>query len=155
MDKTIALAISVGLLSATWAGTAHIFGLISWVGFVSWACFYAAGGGNAGLLKTLPSNFTGALYGFLIAYIPGILHFPFVSFIITTIICMIIVVQSKWSVLSFVPGTFAGSAIYFGNDFDLSTTIYSMLIGAILGYISEKGGLYLAKIKKVKFFRRK
>lgn len=48
MDKTISLSIGVDLLSPIWAGTAHIFDLVSWVGFVLWACFYVAGCGKVG-----------------------------------------------------------------------------------------------------------
>lgn len=148
MDKTFALAISVGILSGLWGQVAGLFGLVSWVGYVSWACFYAAGGGFLGLLKTLPANLSGALYGYLIATIPVLLPIPFSSFLITTLMCMSIVIQSKWNVLSFVPGTFVGAAIYFGNHFELQSTIITMMLGAILGFISEQCGLYLTKITK-------
>lgn len=60
LDKTYALAISVGLLSGIWGVLADMLNLFSWVGYN---------------------------------------------------LCMLIVIQSKWSLLSFVPATFVGAAL--------------------------------------------
>jgi hypothetical protein len=38
--------------------------LITWVGFVAWACYFAAGGGREGFLKGLAANLAGALWGY-------------------------------------------------------------------------------------------
>jgi hypothetical protein len=44
MSFFVAAGISVGVLAGIWAQWCGNFGLLAWVGFVSWACFYAAGG---------------------------------------------------------------------------------------------------------------
>ena len=39
---------------------------VVWVGFASWACFYAAGGRTQGLVEALASNVSGVVWGWLI-----------------------------------------------------------------------------------------
>ena len=63
MKPLITIGITAGILAGLWTQFSTPFGLITWVGFLSWACFFAAGGKRDGLLKTIPANLTGVLWG--------------------------------------------------------------------------------------------
>ncbi|TKH03444.1 DUF1097 domain-containing protein [Peribacillus simplex] len=146
MDLILALGISIGVLAGIWGEVSAATGLVTWIGFLSWGSFYAIGGGTHGLIKTLPSNLSGVFWGAMIFYASSALNVPFILGISICIASIIMCVQSKWSVLSFIPGTFAGCASYFGSDFDFTGTCIALVAGALLGYISEVGGVYLSKI---------
>ena len=60
MSFLIAVGISVGLLAGLWTGLSVTYGLVTFVGFLSWASFYAAGGKVKGLKDSLILNFSGA-----------------------------------------------------------------------------------------------
>ena len=46
----LGIGISVGVLAGIWTYASAELALITWVAFVAWACFFAAGGGTTGLL---------------------------------------------------------------------------------------------------------
>jgi hypothetical protein len=54
MKPLVTIGLTAGILAGLWTQFSTPFGLITWVGFLSWACFFAAGGKRIGLLKNCP-----------------------------------------------------------------------------------------------------
>jgi hypothetical protein len=92
------------------AGVFASLGLITWAGVVSWAIFYAAGGGVAALRKSIGSILTGNFYAaialFAFAHTGGGIPVLALSFGIVT---FFMYAQARFEPLSFIPGTFLGA----------------------------------------------
>jgi hypothetical protein len=161
MDLLVALGISIGILIAAWAYIAvgmPELGLIVWAGIIAWATFYAAGGGMEGLRKAVASNLAGNFWAAVALYVYNTMGGGnvVVLAIIFGIIAFIFCVQAKIPLLGFIPGVFLGAATWVGVDvagagsdgglLDVADVMIpvSMVIGAVLGYISEAAGKKLA-----------
>lgn len=149
MDFLIAVGISVGILAGLWTAGSVSFGLITFAGFLSWASFYAAGGKKEGLKSTLITNFSGVVWAFLIVQLSGLL-----AGIVGSTIGLGLAVtagaaamcwQAKIPLLGFIPGAFIGCSTFFATNFDFVGSVIGLVLGALLGYASEVGGLMLAK----------
>ena len=161
MDSLVALGISIGVLIAAWVYVSvgmPDLGLIVWAGIGAWATFYAAGGGSGGLQKAIASNLAGnfwaavALYLFAMVGNGSVVALAILFGIAAFIFC----VQAKIPLLAFIPGAFLGAATWVGVDVagaandggavnmtDLMISA-SMVVGAILGYVSEAIGKKLS-----------
>lgn len=76
MKPYIGVGLSVGVLAGIWTQVSVESGLITWVAFVAWACFFAAGGGALGFRKGLAANLSGVIYGWLVALLITVADFP-------------------------------------------------------------------------------
>ncbi|MDZ4097450.1 MAG: DUF1097 domain-containing protein [Methylophilaceae bacterium] len=160
MDLVVALGISIGILIAAWVYVAvgmPELGLIVWAGIVAWATFYAAGGGAGGLQKSIASNLAGNFWAavalFVTASLGGSLLVLSLAF---GVVAFIFCVQSKIPLFAFIPGAFLGAATWVGVDVagaggdggvvDMADVMIpvSMVVGAILGYVSEMVGKKIA-----------
>lgn len=150
MNFLVAVGISIGVLAGIWAQFCGNVGLVAWIGFVSWACFYAAGGKKEGLGKTLAANLSGVFWGFIIITIMNLLNFPYALGVAVVIGAFMMCVQAHIKYLAFIPGAFAGCASYFGSGTDIQAAALSLICGAVLGYLSEVIALYLVKITNKK-----
>lgn len=153
MNLLVALGISIGVLAGIWAQVSVLpaIALPTFVGVISWACFYAVGGKKEGLLKTVTSNLTGVLWAYIVVLIFKALNpaLPSAALGIAVAIgCFIMVIQANIKLLSFIPGTFAGAAAFFGTNFDWEKTSIALVIGALLAFLSEVIGTALTKIGK-------
>ncbi|WP_314194547.1 DUF1097 domain-containing protein [uncultured Arthrobacter sp.] len=137
MKPLVTIGITAGILAGLWTQYSTLLGLITWVGFLSWACFFAAGGKKGGLLKAIPANLSGVLWGAAIVWGAANLPVPAALGISVAIAVVAMCVQARWSVLAFIPGTFAGCAAYFGTTFDAAGTCIALIAGAGLGWFSE------------------
>jgi Protein of unknown function (DUF1097) len=146
MDPLIGIGISVGILAGIWGQFSGDLGFITWVGFIAWACFYAAGGQRAGFIKTVPANLSGVLWGWLMVWFAGVLGFTGGLGIAIGIGAFMMVVQAKISWLGFIPGAFAGTSCYFGTNGDWKGTAIALVVGAAFGWASEAGGGLISKI---------
>ena len=143
MDALVALALSIGVLIAGWTYLAlGVATLPVWAGIVAWGCFFAAGGKNEGLVKTIASNLSGVLWAFLALYLwnsfgGGV---PLLSALVG-VAAFIMVVQAKIPALSFIPGAFLGAAtavsVVVGANGTWTNTIIALVAGALFGYVSE------------------
>ena len=162
MDLITALAISIGVLggiAAFWMLSPIGFGLQIWIAFIAWAAFYHCGGKEAGLTKALTNNIFGAIMAYiallLVTQIPlgGVLGVPLWAGICVLITVFILVYAAKSPTLSDIPAGVLGYAAtaglaLAGNKLGAVTTaslenpfiiaVISLIVGAILGYISEK-----------------
>jgi hypothetical protein len=147
MDVLVALAISIGVLIAIWTYVAlGMAALPVWAGIVAWGCFFAAGGRTTGLTKTIASNLSGVVWAFLAlkaaeSFGGGL---PVLSAMVG-VAALFMVLQSKISLLSFIPGAFLGAAtavsvvVGAGATFPHPwiKTVIALVVGAVLGYLSE------------------
>lgn len=154
MSLYTALGITIGILIAIWTYICLGYpdlGLIVWAGIIAWGAFYAAGGGTLGLQRTIAAHLSGNFWAFLALLIVGQVGggTPVVALLVG-VIAFIMCVQANVPLLSFIPGAFMGAATWVGaggggslNRASLMIPI-SMILGAILGYISEALGKKLA-----------
>jgi hypothetical protein len=147
MDALVALAISIAILIAGWTYVAlGVAALPVWAGIVAWGCFFAAGGKTTGLSKTIASNLSGVVWAFLALeasrrFGGGL---PILS-VLVGLAALFMVLQSRISALSFIPGAFLGAATAVSVVVGAGTTfphpwvktIIALVAGAVLGYVSE------------------
>jgi hypothetical protein len=148
MDLLVALGISIGVLAGLWGQFSGAAGLVTWVAFVSWACFFAAGGKKEGLIKVVASNISGVVWGLIIVFLLKTFAFQYGLGVYIAIAVFFVCLQAKISFLSFIPGTFVGIACFFGTSFNWQGTIIALVIGACLGFVSEYIGVMLTKAGK-------
>ena len=65
MKSFIGIGISVGVLAGIWTQVSVELALITWVAFVAWATFFAAGGGREGFTKGLAANLSGVAWAWV------------------------------------------------------------------------------------------
>lgn len=163
MNLITALAIVIGVMGgvATWlyVGPLAGLGLAIWATFIAWACFFHCGGKEDGLKNTIVANIWGAVMATvaiaLITRAPFAGAFGAGVWVAITVGVMILAAQVPF--LSAIPAAvygYAATAAFFlmglkwtppvdALDFSLgtgpfTTIVVSMVIGAVLGYVSEK-----------------
>jgi len=154
MGLLTAIGVSVGALVVVWVYLTLAIpslGIITWCGVLSWAIFYAVGGGTAGVRKSVASIITGNLYAaialFAFAHIGG---GPLVLAICFGIVTFFMCTQARFEPLSFIPGTFIGAGTWVGANVAMKGSdggaftsgseflvTLSMLLGVVFGYASE------------------
>lgn len=143
MSSLFLIGIVTGILSGIWAALSMSLGLITFAGFLGWSTFFAVGGGSKGLKSTLITNFSGVIWGFLMMQMSNV----FALFLGETIGLGVAVaigacgmcLQSRFKWLGFIPGTFLGASTFFATGFNLIGSIAALILGALFGYVSEKG----------------
>ena len=169
MDLITALAVSIGVLGgiATLVLLSPIgMGIQIWVAFIAWASFYHCGGKEAELTKALTNNIFGAIMALialiLVTQIPlgGVLGVPLWAGICVLVTVFVLVYAAKTPALSDIPAGVLGYAAVAGlaltgNKLGAVTSgsldnpfivgVISLIIGAVLGYISQKIALALVK----------
>jgi len=137
----LGIGISIGVLAGIWTALSTnivmtSMPLITWVGFAAWACYFAAGAGVTGLTKSVATNLSGVVYGFLV--LAFITHATFKGnlAIAVAVIALLMCLQASISVLSFIPGAFIGAASYFGTVYSFWPTVVAIVLGALFGYAS-------------------
>lgn len=146
MKNYLGVGVSIGVLAAVWTQASVELGLITWVGFVAWATYFAAGGGATGLRNGLLANLSGVVYGWLVAQFLTVATFPGALAVAVGVIALAMCLQAGFAPLSFIPGAFVGAASFFGTQFALWPTVLALVIGAALGWLS---GVLGAKIQAV------
>ena len=137
----LGIGISVGLLAGAWTYLSVELALITWAAFVAWACFFAAGGGRTGFIHGLAANLAGIGWGWAISQALDPLGGSTLALAaLVTVVGFILCVEAALPVLSFIPGGFAGTAVFFGSGFDLTGVLVAVTAGAVLGIVSEKLG---------------
>ena len=168
MDLITALAVSISVLGGI-AAFAFLspfgMGLQIWAAFVGWATFYHCGGKEAGLAKAVTHNIFGAVMALvlllLVTQIPlaATLGLPLWAAIGVVITVFIVVIAAKSPMLSDIPASFYGFAsvvalALVGGKLAVTSVslenpfiniVISLVIGAALGYVSEKVAGVLVK----------
>lgn len=163
MSLISALAISIGVLGgvATWLFLGPLAGgLQIWAAFIAWACFFHCGGKEAGLKATIMANVAGCIMAglTLIAVSRGgmgsSLGLPLWAGICVGVGVLVMILLANMPALAAIPALvygYAATAGYalltadglamltsptLGNP--VVTIALSMIVGAVLGYVSEK-----------------
>ena len=137
MKNFLGVGVSVGVLAGLWTQVSIELTLITWVAFVAWACYFAAGGGRSGFVHGLAANVAGALWGYVASLVLERATFTGAVALAVTAVAFILCLQAAVDLLSFIPGAFAGTAVFFGTGFDLTGTLVALVIGACLGWLSD------------------
>jgi hypothetical protein len=164
MDLIVALAISIGVLGgiATWVALGPLAGILQiWAIFIAWGCFYHCGGKETGLKNTIVCNIAGAVVAWIALLIitktglADTIGLPLWGGIVVGVTVLIMVLLAKVPALATIPAmvygyaSVAAFALLTGKfaeltaaNFDnaLIAVVVSMVVGAILGWISEKIG---------------
>jgi len=153
MNALNAISLSVGLWVGIWCFATLGYlepKVMTWITFLTWASFYAAGGGKAGLVKAIASAFAGTLISAAIVWLNGqlgggvqgvgLVIFSLLLAVLGWALCQL----SKVDLFSFIPGAFIGAASFFGAgaplDDKLGWVLVSIVCGAVMGLISERVG---------------
>ena len=170
MGPLLATAIGVGIFGgiATWFYL-YVGTIMIWAGFVAWACFFAIGGDNEALQKTITCNVFGVIVAsitsIVILAVPlaDVLTLPVWAGVMVFVSVVIYIQASAISVFSSVPATtlgYAATFAYLGQTpkmFSLAAltsltfenamvvVTLSMILGALFGYGSGKFSAMLTK----------
>lgn len=153
MNPLNAISLSVGLFVGLWCFATLGFlepKVMTWVTFLTWASFFAAGGGKAGLVKAIASAFAGCLISAAVVWVNGRVGGGVQGvglFIFSGLLAALgwgLCQLSKVDLFSFIPGAFIGAASYFGAgaplDDKLVWVLVSVVCGAVMGFVSESVG---------------
>ena len=151
MKPINAISVSVGILVTLW--TYATLGylepkVITWITFLTWASFYAAGAGTAGLAKSIACGAVGALVSALVVWVNGrvgggtagvgLVIFALLLGGLGWTLCR----MSQVSLLGVIPASFIGAASFFGAgaplDQKLAWVLVSLVCAAIMGLLSQR-----------------
>lgn len=146
MNRHFSLALTTGLLSALWAWAAVALGLPSWAGFLGCTAWFASPkGGVTGFLTILFTLGSGVMWAQVIiagsAVAPGI---AWLSYAMTGVVAFLMCIQSRQTLLSFVPGTFIGACATFAAQGDWTSVLPALLLGLLFGVAMKASGQWLA-----------
>ena len=136
MRAYLGIGISIGLLAGILAQISAPLGIITWVAFASWACYFAAGTGPRGAALAALCTVSGVVWGWVIVQIAGV-GFPLALGVAVAIVAFCMCVQAAVPLLAFIPGTFIGAASYFGTEYKFFPTIAALLIGVAFAWASD------------------
>jgi uncharacterized protein DUF1097 len=149
MKQNLAIATSVGLL--VWAWTFVSLGyleprVLTWVTFLTWASFYAAGAGKSGLAKSIASGIVGVLISAAVMWTDrqlGLAQYHLlVLSLLLGVLGWVLCALASIPLLGCIPASFIGAAAFFGAsapmDIKLLSVLCSIVIGAFLGLASQK-----------------
>jgi hypothetical protein len=149
MKPLHAIAVSVGILVWVWTFASLTYlepRVLTWVTFLTWASFYAAGGGTQGLVRSIASGIVGVLASAAVVWIDLQLglgpHHLLVLSLLLGILGLFLCAVSALPLLSCIPAGFIGAAAFFGAgaplDARLAPVLCSIVIGALLGLASQR-----------------
>jgi hypothetical protein len=149
MDRETALAVTAAVLVALLTKLAPTLGISPVVCLVAFGVYFAAGGKLGGLIKALASMIAGALWqllsNMLLAQVGGLYHYRWALF---GIVALLVVWQSRFTVLSSLPGGLCGAAMAvrassLRPDGILVGT--ALILGAVAGFLAEATAGMVAK----------
>ena len=158
MNLVNSLAVVIGIMGgiATWVAlsTTGTLNLQIWAIFIAWACFYHCGGGMDGLKSGLAGNIWGLIMATVALTVAGTGVGAMVGVpVVVGVTVLILILGANIGMLSSIPagvyGYAAGAAFGLMTQADpavftltgnglLLPMALSMVVGAVLGLISEK-----------------
>lgn len=139
------LGISTAVFCAIWSFGAPEIGLLSWAGFAGCTSYFACPDkGWKGVKSCFFCVLSGIIYALLTLYLGKVFPSFGINLFVALVLVHLMCIQSRISLLAYIPGTFFGSFSTFGAGGDL-IIIPSMLLGILLGLCCDKGGGLLFK----------
>ncbi|MCQ5144543.1 DUF1097 domain-containing protein [Enterocloster bolteae] len=146
MIVTFAVGLCAGIFAAILVLIDGYLGLASWLGFVAMLSYYATEGGKDGFMRSTFGNISGLAWGWVILALNTVLAgipAPWGLAVIVIPVVVVMCLQSKWKLLSYTPGVFAGCSMLFamlgaGDGIDgpsLYTKMFKVLIAIVVGNI--------------------
>jgi len=160
MGYLVAIGLTAGVIAGVFSHLVFIVGVlpvIVWVAFAGEATFFAAGGKNMGLAKGLASNLAGVFWAAIIFFIVGAWASPLAMGLAVFLAVLMMCIQAKIEILSFIPGAFIGAACLFGTasaDFpsgNIVGVVIALVLGAAMGWVAEKAAGPIAGLIAKKF----
>lgn len=146
--KLAIAAIVTGVLCGIWAGVAPLVNLSTWAGFAGCTAYFACGKhGLSGLLMTLSTTLVGILTAIGMIHGSTLIGEPLGTAIAVGVLvgCIVLMGAVKW--LAFVPGIFVGCYATFAiEDNDWRLLGLSLIAGAVLGLLCDRGGVLVAAV---------
>lgn len=168
MDLITALAIVIGVMGAIATFVAVQLGsayVLIWAIFIGWGCYYHCGGLEAGIKASIPANVWGAIcaaVALIVLLAMGVTALN--AGICVGVTVVILILGAKVPALAAIPAAVYGYAstaalfLHGGTGYGEGTggvvkvavaVIISMIIGNILGFVSQKIASALVKTKAV------
>jgi len=174
MSQLSALSLSIAVLGAIWAYLAlgPLSGcVLVWAGFIAWGCFFHTGANNNALTKTIVGTAYGALIGWIALLIIVNVAMPALGTvwpaIVVGVTVFFLVIVASINLLSVVPANVYGYAAIVAYSLQtpsappssgplqnltsascanpLILLVFSLVIGALFGFASNKLSAALAK----------
>ena len=146
MDAMTARGLSLAGVVAVWTGISDMarVNLSLWPVIVALGCYLAAGGGVAGLQKTVAGTVSGVVWALLASAIGRALGGQdLVRALVLGAAAFMMVLQARAPLLSYTAGAFAGAGVAMGlRAVTLQGGIrvaIALAVGAALGYVAEYG----------------
>lgn len=144
MSTLFTISLTTGILSGIWGWTAVSLGLLSWAGFLGCTSYFASPKeGLPGLAQSLLTNLSGVFWALVIMYVADYLSVEVMGYVVTSVVAFFMCIQAKKQWLSYIPGTFIGSAATFAAQGEWQAVVPSLLLGGIFGYLMKTSGLWL------------
>ncbi|HYT70715.1 MAG TPA: DUF1097 domain-containing protein [Gemmatimonadales bacterium] len=144
MDAMTARGLSLAGVVAVWTGISDMarVNLSLWPVIVALGCYLAAGGGVAGLQKTVAGTVSGVVWALLASAIGRALGGQdLVRALVLGAAAFMMVLQARAPLLSYTAGAFAGAGVAMGlRAVTLQGGIrvaIALAVGAALGYVAE------------------
>lgn len=161
MSTHQAIAVGVGVLVWGWTFLSFSYlepRILTWITFLTWASFFAAGAGSGGLAKSIASGLLGALASAAVIWLSTSLsQGAYALTILSSLLALLgwfLCIVASLPLLSCIPASFIGAAAFFGAgsplDSRLLTVLGSIVIGAFLGIASQRLAAFFTKAKIVK-----
>ena len=145
MNTMTARALMVGVLIAIWAWLASVarLNVSMWAGVVALGCFYASGGGVAGLQKTIVATVSGVVWVLIAdAVRVAIAGHGVVWAVILGAMACALALQARVPLLSFTAGAFAGAGVALGlgvnTGYEAVRAGVALAMGAVVGFAAER-----------------
>jgi hypothetical protein len=159
MPLFVALAVAIGVIAVpviwVFLGPLAALNFQIWQCFLAWGCSYACGGKSAGVVKTLTCMAFGAVVGAVVVALAGYLGMlgSFAVPVAGAVGAAAIVLASFFPPLATIPASVYGFAAIAALILlkgltpleALMPTVGGIVIGALVGWVSEAAGVTLAK----------
>ncbi len=152
LDKYTVRCFIIAGMATLWAVVSIKLDILTWVGFIGCASYFASKGGKGGLRDSVIANITGVIWAMVMLNLPSRFDSQYSYIIITAIASFFMVYQAKIKSLAFTPGTFCGSCCIFATGGDWRGVILALLLGAFIGYMADWVSNYMGNILEKKGF---
>ena len=158
MSSSTTKALSLGIVAAVWAIISHLgkINLQLWPVFIGLGCFLGAGGGVAGLQKSLASTISGVVWAAVyIAVAAALGRQEIVDALVLGAAVFGMVYQARVPLLSYTTGAIVGAATYVAMNFRVFAmngalrVVIALAIGCVLGIAAERLAQALGRMKFV------